>query len=303
MRAPNKLRETVAAFAREASIVTIAAGLIEVGLRWTNEWQAAKPRLETGASASAKRQVEVESPLTINGDHEKSKSLTLILVLSPTCPHCIRSQSFYKRLAAEAAPHSVRLVVAVPDKAKAGEFLAGAGLIRADLRVWADLSAAVSSTPTLLALDSGRVVRRVWVGRMNEHREAEILDLCRNPSKLIPRGLPIETGEANLNKEDLTRLLVLSRQPFTLVDVRERDAFAAGHQRGATNIPLSELAIRSSNELDEKHVIVVDCGWVDNPRSCRRAIEALSKEGFSRVAALNANLQYWETCNMTAIHE
>ena len=56
----------------------------------------------------------------------------------------------------------------------------------------------------------------------------------------------------------LDKLLNSGTDNFTVVDVRDRDEFAAGHIPAAINIPLASFAAKST-VLDKKKRIIVYC--------------------------------------------
>jgi rhodanese-related sulfurtransferase len=57
---------------------------------------------------------------------------------------------------------------------------------------------------------------------------------------------------------ELLRLLESEPQNIEIVDVRDREEFAAGHVPGAVNLPLKEFAL-GSGKLDKKNKIIVYC--------------------------------------------
>lgn len=58
----------------------------------------------------------------------------------------------------------------------------------------------------------------------------------------------VARGEAMITPDALRRLILSGRPTFALVDLRAPEAFAAGHIRGAVNIPLAKL-------LDEDQIV------------------------------------------------
>ncbi|WP_309127551.1 rhodanese-like domain-containing protein [Microbacterium sp.] len=65
------------------------------------------------------------------------------------------------------------------------------------------------------------------------------------------------------------------RSGVPLIDVRERDEFAAGHVPGAVNLPLSELGARLGELPAEAFDVICQVGG----RSAR-AVQALEARGF-----------------------
>lgn len=82
---------------------------------------------------------------------------------------------------------------------------------------------------------------------------------------LLVQVLNSQTGAANIGKTTLVGRVSLTdgKQAFdsnnaTFVDVRDPDAYAAGHIPGAVNIPLDELDNRS-RELNPNQWIITYC--------------------------------------------
>jgi glyoxylase-like metal-dependent hydrolase (beta-lactamase superfamily II)/rhodanese-related sulfurtransferase len=77
-----------------------------------------------------------------------------------------------------------------------------------------------------------------------------------------------------------------------LLDVRERDAFEAGHIPGAIHLPRGQLELQADRQLpDAKGRIVVCCG---NGEMAILAAATLRELGFVNVAALQGGLKSWQ---------
>lgn len=73
----------------------------------------------------------------------------------------------------------------------------------------------------------------------------------------------------------------MTDEGFTYVDVRTADEFAAGHPKGAVNVPLGVEFVAAMKERFPKDAkIIVGCG--SGPRSARAA-KALAEAGFTSV--------------------
>ena len=76
-----------------------------------------------------------------------------------------------------------------------------------------------------------------------------------------------------------------------LLDVREREAFRAGHLRGALNIPRGELELRADRELpDPTARIVTYCQY---GKVSTLAAHTLRTMGYQRAVALDGGLDAW----------
>jgi hypothetical protein len=106
----------------------------------------------------------------------------LVVAVSPTCHFCNDSLPFYKRLVDERNQKSsqVKFIAAVPNegaKAEEAKKFADAG-IQPDGVVPIDFaSIKVPGTPTLLLVDNTGKVLDVWVGKLNESGEKDVLEV------------------------------------------------------------------------------------------------------------------------------
>jgi thioredoxin-related protein len=107
-------------------------------------------------------------------------SRALVVAVAPGCHFCNESMPFYKQLLDERNQRSspVRFIAAVPtDEAKAEEAqkFATAGAQPDDL-VHLDFAAVkVPGTPTLMLVDNDGKVLDVWVGKLDEGGQKEVL--------------------------------------------------------------------------------------------------------------------------------
>ena len=71
-----------------------------------------------------------------------------------------------------------------------------------------------------------------------------------------------------------------------LLDIRDRETFAEGHEKGAVNIPFwsGEILARAPAELPMTRHVVIDCR--DPLDLCALAVHQLTSEGFSQVSVL-----------------
>lgn len=77
----------------------------------------------------------------------------------------------------------------------------------------------------------------------------------------------------------------LSTQSSTLLlDIRDRETFDEGHEKGAVNIPFEEVLMRGPAELPASRHIVIDCR--DPADVCAMSVHWLVSEGFGHVSIL-----------------
>lgn len=104
----------------------------------------------------------------------------LVVAISPTCGYCTQSMPFYKRLMEERDKKGspVKIVGAVPaPEAKAPEeqHMNAAGLKFDSLADISFSSIKVPATPTVLLVDGTGKVEQVWVGKLDEKGEKQVL--------------------------------------------------------------------------------------------------------------------------------
>ncbi len=88
---------------------------------------------------------------------------------------------------------------------------------------------------------------------------------------------------------------------LVLLDVREKDAFSAGHIPGARNLPRGQLELRVNTELpDPTRRILVCCEF---GRISTLATATLRDLGYTRAAALDGGIKAWREAGlpMTAL--
>jgi rhodanese-related sulfurtransferase len=100
-------------------------------------------------------------------------------------------------------------------------------------------------------------------------------------------------GLQNVKREDEPPVKYLTDAEFRtlaarsnplLLDVRDRETFGEGHEKGAVNIPLEELSSRGPAELPVSRHVVIDCR--DPLDFCAIAVHFLASAGFGQVSIL-----------------
>ncbi len=100
-----------------------------------------------------------------------------------------------------------------------------------------------------------------------------------------------------LNPQDLVQ--VINRESVAIVDIRNREAFQAGHIIGAVNIPKSDLE-KDFNKLNKykgrKIIIICESG-----QKAGEVAVKLKKQNFENVQALAGGIQAWKNASMPLI--
>ena len=94
-----------------------------------------------------------------------------------------------------------------------------------------------------------------------------------------------------MSLEDLRARLDSTTHDFLLLDVREKDAYEAGHIPGARLLPRGQLELRVNQELPDPTQRVITCCEIG--RISTLAAATLRVMGFQRAVALEAGVKAW----------
>ena len=81
-----------------------------------------------------------------------------------------------------------------------------------------------------------------------------------------------------------------------MLDVRERDAFEAGHIPGAMLLPRGQLELRVNQALPDPTARIVTC--CDFGRISTLAAATLHEMGFARAVALDGGIKAWREAGL-----
>jgi hypothetical protein len=111
----------------------------------------------------------------IPGVDWKRNGKTLVLAISTRCHFCTESAPFYRRVQEEAGK-GVKIVAVLPQStSESEEYLKGEG-VRVDQVRQVELgNIGVAGTPTMLLVNSGGVVTRLWSGKVQPEEEDTVL--------------------------------------------------------------------------------------------------------------------------------
>ena len=89
---------------------------------------------------------------------------------------------------------------------------------------------------------------------------------------------------------------LINREDAVVLDVRETNEFASGHVLGAKNLPAARMETAAGEVVKKKdRPVIVYCDGTD--RSAK-ALAALKKQGFTRVANLSGGLKAWQEAGL-----
>src|ERR1700744_1460704 len=120
----------------------------------------------------------------------------------------------------------------------------------------------------------------------------EALRTNRSGGKTVAQMLSDAAANiAFISMADLAERVKRNDLELVLLDVREKDAFAAGHIPGAKHLPRGQLELRVNTELpDPTQRILVACEF---GRISTLAAATLRELGYTKAAALDGGLKAW----------
>ncbi len=95
--------------------------------------------------------------------------------------------------------------------------------------------------------------------------------------------------------EELAARVASGDLGLILLDVREKDAFLAGHIPGARHLPRGQLELRVDQELPDPTARILTC--CEFGRISTLAAYTLRTLGFERAAALDGGMTSWRAMN------
>jgi thiol-disulfide isomerase/thioredoxin len=99
---------------------------------------------------------------------------SVLLVISTSCHFCQESLPFYSALSSSLGGKADILAVLPQPQQEAAEFLKAANVEVTQLATASPSQLGVGGTPTLLLLDPNGKVQDVWLGRLDEVRQAQV---------------------------------------------------------------------------------------------------------------------------------
>ena len=161
-----------------ANVAIIVACAAAVFVLLNNQFQffAPKPAAPAMPGQVAEGEVYPELGKVVPAGAPKA----LVMALSPTCGFCTQSMPFYKRLVDERNEKgsAVKVIAAVPDESvreAESTQLAEAGVATDGVVTLDFAKVKVAGTPTILLVDGKGKVLNLWVGKLDESGESDVL--------------------------------------------------------------------------------------------------------------------------------
>ena len=116
---------------------------------------------------------------------------------------------------------------------------------------------------------------------------------------LVSAGMllvPLVKGGVGGSLTAANAVQLINREKAVVIDVCEPDEFAAGHVKGARNVPLGELQERLPSVVKNKALpVILVCA--KGPRA-QRAEGIARKLGYPRAQALAGGMKAWREANL-----
>jgi hypothetical protein len=104
----------------------------------------------------------------------------IVLGLSTECHFCTESAGFYRELVQQCKQEHVRTIALLPQPIPAAqEYLKNEGVQVDEIRQAALPDVGITGTPTLLMVSDAGLVKNVWIGKLPENTEKEVLAKVR----------------------------------------------------------------------------------------------------------------------------
>jgi hypothetical protein len=125
-------------------------------------------------------------------DWQKNRH-TLVLALSTKCHFCTESAPFFRKLAEEPG-RNAKLLAILPQPVAESERYLGGENVHVDLVRQVSLSrVGIRGTPTMLLVNGGGVVTKVWVGKAETKDQEQMLRLLSGVAPIGSLALPPST--------------------------------------------------------------------------------------------------------------
>lgn len=102
---------------------------------------------------------------------------TLVLALSTNCRYCTESAGFYREQSLQCHERHIPIIAVLPQEVSAAQsYLKDEGVIVDEVRQVQLSDFRVDGTPTLIIVDGSSIVKKVWVGKLPNNQEKEVLE-------------------------------------------------------------------------------------------------------------------------------
>jgi thioredoxin-related protein len=136
----------------------------------TQFWKSKDQPKSQAAMAEALRGKTIQ----VSGLSFPRQRASVLLVISTSCHFCEESLPFYRTLSGDLQGKADLLAVLPQSQAEAAAFLNTAHVEVTQIATASLSQLGVTGTPTLLLLDPSGKVQEVWLGRLDESKQAQV---------------------------------------------------------------------------------------------------------------------------------
>jgi hypothetical protein len=149
-----------------ANVAIIIVALVAVALLAKNYW--------TGP-AELHHNITAGSKFGLKAGDGRDAPKTVVLALSTNCRYCTESAGFYRELSLQCHERHIPIIAVLPQEVAAAQsYLKDEGVIVDEVRQVQLSNLRVDATPTLVIVDGGNIVKKVWVGKLASNQEKEV---------------------------------------------------------------------------------------------------------------------------------
>lgn len=129
-----------------------------------------------GGSSQPTPPIPVGTKFSLQGVNWQDNNKNLVLGLSTGCHFCTESAPFYRELVQQCKQEHVRTVAVFPqENAAAAAYLKNEGVQVDEIRQAQLTDIGINGTPTLLLINEAGVVKDVWIGKLPDKDEKQVL--------------------------------------------------------------------------------------------------------------------------------
>lgn len=125
-------------------------------------------------------QISVGEKLKVQNINWQDNKKNMVLGLSTNCHFCTESAGFYRQLVQQCKQDHVRTIALLPQPLSAAqEYLKNEGVSVDEVRQAILPEIGIPGTPTLLIVGESGRVQNVWIGKLPEDSEKDVLSKLR----------------------------------------------------------------------------------------------------------------------------
>jgi peroxiredoxin len=151
-----------------ANVAVIIVALVAVAIFVRSYWMG---------PAELHHTITAGSKFELKAQGWRGTPKTVVLALSTNCHYCTESADFYRELSLQCHQRHIPIIAVLPQEVTASRsYLTDEGVTVDEIRKVQLSDLRVDGTPTLVIVDDGGVVKKVWVGKLSSSKEKEVLD-------------------------------------------------------------------------------------------------------------------------------